>query len=868
MTYRWLADALLDGAEVVTATERLARELRLAHDRVHASSGDLAWHTARVLPWSGWLRNVLDRCAPTPDEPTRLEGAASAVLWEDLLKEEAGDRVLNMPGLVRQVQQSWQRLQDWRVPASAFRAAAENDDQRLFAAVADRYRQRLTRRGWLDAAQLAEQVTVAIRQGRVALPRSLVYAGFDRLSPAVEDVFQALAEAGCEPRPAPVARHRQTLVLATAADGDAELRAAGAWANRRLAEEPGARIAIVRAGLESSATRCSRLVREGITPGWQYADGARSTAVNVSYGRRLAEYPMVAVALLWLKWVQRGIDSREVGWLLRSPFGAAGSQDVRHRLESALRRIPDRAWTPTALQQVLSREHESRGTGGWLARLEHVATLSRDAARLKSPAEWADRIDTLLMNVGWPGDRVLDSAEFQLRNRWRELLNLLSLFEPVRPQLRFPEAFARLAALASDTIFQPQTDEGLVQLLGPLEAAGLEFDAVWVANLEASQWPAAAPPLSLVSRRLQREAGMPDALPADTLEHARRVLDRLAGCAPSVVLSWPLADHDLELSRSPLLDDLAVQDPLAAVDPGWFASAHVNAAVLQEELQDAAPAIVPGERIRGGAHTVQCQFEEPFTAFATGRLGVREMPAFEVGLSAGLRGRILHDALGRLLQDRPSLGELQRWVAVDLEQRLSDAIDGALHEPLLHADAVLQRLLEFERERLQRLLHSFVAGEVERPDFSVENVEDALTLERHGITLDLRVDRIDRLDDGSLLIIDYKSGAARNLLGSDGEPSEWQTVVYACALKERIGGLVLINLDSRAIVYRGTGDIVPWRPLGTDEWQRRLADWSSRVDDALARLAAGDARIDVALPAQRHRALSLLSRAEVLKRAG
>ena len=69
-------------------------------------------------------------------------------------------------------------------------------------------------------------------------------------------------------------------------------------------------------------------------PGWQYGDDGRRAAVDVSYGKRLAEYPMIGVALLWLAWPQRGLESREVGLLLKSPFTGSAHADARHRLHA------------------------------------------------------------------------------------------------------------------------------------------------------------------------------------------------------------------------------------------------------------------------------------------------------------------------------------------------------------------------------------------------------------------------------------------------------------------------------------------------------------------------------------------------------
>jgi hypothetical protein len=358
---------------------------------------------------------------------------------------------------------------------------------------------------------------------------------------------------------------------------------------------------------------------------------------------------------------------------------------------------------------------------------------------------------------------------------------------------------------------------------------------------------------------------MPDAVPADTLDHARRILARIVASATSVVLSWPLADGEAGLMPSPLLEAWGDRAVSRADDPGWFA-ARLCGEPLEEVRHDPVPPVRPGERVRGGAYTVQSQFTEPFSAFALGRLGVRPMPALEVGLSARLRGTVVHQALRALLVEKPSRSHMQSWSDAERERRVHRAIDAALAAPSRHADAVLERLLRLERLRMQRLLQMFIDTELERPDFTVTQVETELVLRREGVSLDLRVDRIDRLDDGTLLVIDYKSGVTRNLLDAAGAPAEWQTVVYAVALDEPVGGLLLINMDSRGIAYRGVGSSVPWSPLAAGEWSGRLAEWSLPVDDAIGCIAAGDARVNLALTTDQSRPLNVLSRAEALKR--
>lgn len=870
--YAWLEAALGEGGEIVTASRRLARDLRQVYGERRLAAGHEAWPTPAIRPWDAWLNALLDEAGDGAGIPQRLATQAAALLWERCLRRAADLDVLDPHGLVRQARRSWQRLADWCVGADELARFAATADERHFAAAATRYRRELARNGWVDAALLPELVAERLSNGGLSVPGRITLAGFDRPTPAVRRIMEALEARGCRVSAAPAAPHAPAPRVRRCADGDAELRAAGAWARERLAAEAAARIAIVYPGLEQDAARAERLVREGFAPGWQAAGDRHADALQVSYGRRLADYPLIARAVLWLRWTAHGLTSREVSLLLRAPFPGHAAIDGCSRLELELRRLPDRRWTAAGLAEAL--RHHYGGEAGddadaWLARADTIAAAGFANAPEQPPAVWASRMHELLEAIGWPGGRRsgrgLDSREFQVVNRWRELLNEFARIEPVRPRLGFTEALARVARAAGEAVFQPESEAGRVQLLGTLEAVGLELDHAWIGNLHALQWPPPSHPLPLVSRALQRRAGMPDATPSDTLGFARRTLSRLVASAPSVVLSWPAAENDVPLAPSPLLAGYGPAQPDGPADPGWHAAVLGAADALESPARDEVPRVQPDERIPGGAYTVQQQVTEPFTAFARGRLGARELDPIAPGLSARTVGQVVHAALQRLLAPRPSSAELAGWLAAERASRIEQAVDAALAPQLAHADAVLRRLVALERTRLKSLLDRFLDAETARRPFTVDRVETDLRFVAHGVALRLRADRIDRLADGSLLVIDYKTGAAASLLDRAGEPVDLQLVVYACALEEAIGGLALVNLGGSRIVYRGTGSSVEWGTLEPGAWAARLDAWRERVDAAIAELADGDVRVDVTRSHDEARPLSLLSRVAELR---
>jgi len=862
--YSWLSHAIAANTDIVTASRRLARDLAGTYDEQQLAAGNKAWLTPRIWFWQDWLARQLTASAEPAAVPGYLDSFASTVLWERCLKRRMPDGLLSLGGIVRQAGQAWQRISDWNISSAELSAAAGNLDEKLFAAAAVEYQQFLDEGNWVDGAGMAALVANLVEQSSCAGPSTLVLAGFDRLNPGVERVVSALREQGTEVvvRPAPA---KATTVKVVDFDQEAaELRAAGAWAREALRKNAQAKVGIVCTGLESHAAEVTRLVREGLAPGWQYGSSHHRAAANVSYGRRLSEYPAVAIALLVLRWTCHGLSSRELSVLLRSRCIASDSLAGRSRLELGLRNYPDREWTAENVLQIFATNDTSAGDQSFIDLVKNVASLSRSGMEKGTPADCVRQIDQLLTSIHWPGEASLNSQEFQLVNRWRELLNEFARVESVAARLDLTEAIQRVAALASDTIWQPETEPGVVQVMGELEAAGMEFDHLWVTGLDASQWPSNSRPSPFISRSLQQTHGMPDATPGDTLQFSKQVLTRLTGAAGHCVLSWSRNKGDSELTASTLLDGVNAKPCSGQTDPGWYAMTITGTGATVTESDDDMLPVGVDERVRGGAYTVQRQFEEPFSAFVFGRLGVRPPEPFSTGLSPGVRGNIIHNALHNLLSAKPARDELAQWSGEERSRRIGSAIDTALAQHTRHADAIISRLIGLERGRLLSMLGHFLDAEARRDQFSVADVEKNMDYERYGVRLGLRIDRIDQLGDGRQLVVDYKTGKPKHFLNKDGDLTDLQLTVYADALGGEIGGMVFINIDSREISYKGAGG--GWAESDQPGWEQKLNAWRAEVHGAMKSLADGDARINLRQSASDGRALNILSRLQEQQR--
>ncbi len=860
--YSWLSDALRDDATVITANRRLARVLGQVYNEQQLAAGRKGWASPAIHSWHDWLTLLLRGASVQGDLPTQINAHQSQVLWERCLLKDLPEAATGIARLVRLSRDAWQRLSDWRVGIREVARTAQTDDQRLFASVAGRYLAILEREGWIDDAGLAAVVLELLEKRDTEAPTRITIAGFERSRPIVDAILSTLTNIGVGVKTAPVPDLAEQVALQSYADGDAELRAAGHWSRQHLERNPGCKLAIVASNLEKEAAKKARLVREGLVPGWQYAPQSHREAVNVSYGRSLSDYPAISIALLLLRWLVRDLTSSEIGQLLRSPLVGDVDTADRCRFELRLRRLPDRRWSPAMLSSILRQGSDNEPSGDWRTFVASLTRMRREIPARLSPADWAIYIDDVLKTVNWPGQTALDSVDFQLVNRWRELLNDFARLELVTQSLDLGMVLRQLELMITETVFQPESQNAVVQLLGPLEASGAEFDAIWISGLSAANWPPAGNPSPLVALRLQREKGMPDAEPSDTIDFAATTLQRLGCAAREVVCSYPERADDAEQTVSNLVEALQPVVTAPQPDPGWHATALASLRVTSV-VDDDVPAIQHEERIAGGAATIQQQMADPISAFIAGRLGVSSLRPQARGLPASVRGSILHDALYRLYAERPSRSTLLSWSERDRADRIQNALRGAFHRHERHVDDVLLQLLQLEHRRMAVLLQRFIDVDTEREDFLVDSVEEEIDFSEAGIRMMLRADRVDVVGAGERIVLDYKSGARKQFLDGSGQPREIQLVAYACAIEQTIAALALVNIDSREIVFDGAG-------LGfgraEENWSDALSQWKADVRRACEQMSRGDVRINAAQSVSDARALNLLSRFTELSR--
>jgi len=846
---------LLDaGATLVTANNRLARHLAVRLAQIRSAFGDSVWETPDILPLGTWLRRAYEGLTENdPDLPRLLTPHAQRLLWERQVRQsQAADRLLRPDAAAALAAEAWTRLCAWNLPLEAVDPGA-GEEARAFLGWARGYLRACDAGRWLDPAFLPATLTEAIVAGTLpARPPALVFAGFEELTPATRKLAEALAAAGCTVRelaPDAMAGKRGRIALQ---DRRGELRAAAAWAADRLNRDPAARLGIAIPDLALRRSQVVQALDALLHP--EAATSPREPAgrvYNLTLGQPLSDHPLVNDALSALRLLIAGLDLTDLSTLLRSPFLGEGDSEYlpRCRLEALLRTWPEQRIQAHRLCSLA--EHGCPA----LARILRAATAALEGGPA-SPAHWAGRFRAALSALGWPGQRAVDSSEHQQTQRLRDLVDDLPTLAGVEPRMDARRALACLADMARHTTFQAESQgRAPIEVMGLLEADGQTFDGLWIVGLSDQQYPPAAEPHPLLPVALQRSHDMPHASAERELDFARRLLARLLGAAPEVILSWPQREEDRELLPTPLILHLPeaafageTLADLEKVDERWLGKGG-----LDSTADHLGVPLRAETAMRGGTRLLLDQAACPFRAYAHHRLHAAGLGDPEPGPSVLVRGNLLHAALEAFWNDVGSHARLLGLGQEALREHIGAAAEQALSTTGRDLRGESRRL---EQRRLQRRLAAWLTIERERLPFTVVATEERREVVIGKLRLDTLADRVDRLADGRLVVIDYKSGNARRDGWFGDRLFEPQLPLYATTLAESpVAAVSFAKLrpdDTRFIGTAADDGLLPAVTALTRDRQRgELADWTAllghwreQLETLAAEVRAGLAPVD------------------------
>jgi len=842
---------------VLNANRRLCHHLHQEFNRYqHSRTKKIFWHTPKILPLNSWLADSWkqhEKCYGT-----LLSDFQEHCCWETIIRNSKNTSFfLSTNATAAMAKEAWSTLTLWNTQPDQLDCV--NEEVSMFVEWAREFQQKKEQNQWLCHSELPTTISQLITNYSLTLPSHILLAGFDEFSPAVD---QLIHEIQAQTK---VTRHsldRQALKLQQIrlADEDDEILTMARWAKKQRKKNPNQRIGCVVPNLTQQRKSINRIFTNVFAPTKNLPGTiTKEVGFDISAGQALNTFPIIQCALNALTSNPGFIAFKELSQLLRSVYINTATDDacLAAKLENKIRNLNQLHIDATKIEEHLAELAHTFPSGTFPARWKAFIEAHSQSSP-HSPSEWSSIFINELGQLGWPGQRQLTSFEYQVVNRFEKVFEEFAETEVFTPTVSRKQALYTLQQLLRQTIFQPENNEENIQILGVLEAAGIEFDALWVMGLNNENWPPPAKPNPFIPIHLQRQKRMPHASANRELEYTQDLQRRLFSSAAEIIVSSPIQEKDKQLSPSRLIQHI----PMITLDelnlPPYETLVEIIFATKQTEIinDNVGPKLERDETFRGGAWILQQQALCPFRAFAAGRLKAEALPEPQLGLTASERGTLVHEALEQIWNALKTQDYLKSCSQAYLKKLIEKIVFRVTH----NYPSKKIEFLKIEKKRITTLLMEWLDFEKERPHFEVSQRESVRFIKLGELSLQLKIDRIDTLADGSKLIIDYKTGIHNNIYDWFGDPPKNIQLPLYCVYGIRDAfGLAYAQVRSGNMVFKGLinydetsnksfSSVLPIAKFtkiqGDMDWETTLTHWKQSLHTLGASFYKGNASVD------------------------
>lgn len=361
-----------------------------------------------------------------------------------------------------------------------------------------------------------------------------------------------------------------------------------------------------------------------------------------------------------------------------------------------------------------------------------ASTLADQLARLR------DGIDALAAESAWSGSAGRDAAT---------LLDDLAAHAADGPATITPEEFVDLLSdhLANIAVRPPAGGHHRIVIRGLIESRLQNADLVVAAGLNEGTWPAEPAPDPWLAPQVRIALGIGAA--ERRIGIAAHDLANVLG-APEVLLtrsqrdaSGPAIESRFLLRLRAMLGEQLIPDPRL---PRLAAAIDAAAGPPQRMRQPAPNPPLAARPNKISVTEVDRLKADPFAFYARAILKLSALDGVDADPGPAWRGSAVHDVFDRWFRE-------DRLAPDKLRPRIDELLGGPGVHPVVRA-LWEPRIVEAADWIARQVAEDAASGR------HIVDTEAKGAVEVCGVTLHGRADRIDRMADGSLAIVDYKNG--------------------------------------------------------------------------------------------------------------
>ncbi len=808
------------------------------------ANANQAFHLGAIKPWSQMTVLSLSEAIKglwQNSKITLLHAAEQNFIWQQCIESYNTHGQFSAESLAKIVDEAWWLMKHWQISWHDLQQSQDPNTQ-WFCLLAEAFANYCKLHQCLSEAELLTRVTAlvdtnpeqAIQLLTDKNPEKIIFYGFLSFTPLQKKFIQALKKSTC---PIEQLLHdqpdsNQAVSLHIFEQAEDELDAAIHWLSKEYIKNPKKRIALIIPEL----AQCRDVIESRMV-----AENLPESSWYIFSPPPLLQHGMVQTALALLQLgMAKDIEINQIISLLRSPyFGQMPEEKIdRAKLADQLRALKITTLSWDVIMSIAAT---------WPKLQSQLFVLQKKKAQKKqSLIEWINAWKITFQQLGFPNEEILIATEIQLYQRFNLLLDEAAVLLPWENKLSFSQAINFIMELCKKTywdpvVFRAQDLLKTIVITNAIDALGLNFTQAWLMSATQNNLPFKLTTNAVLDKKIQYKYGI---LAVNFKEQDQLTL----ACYQQLkknnkIFRVSYAKEDQGKIKSPALFCATLE-----VVPYQF---EQNVPVkLSYDKRIAALTTWSGEALPGGSSALKSQRLCSMQAFAKYRLNLAALAEPVLGLTAIERGIIVHRALQLVWQKLQAQINLLGLEQAQLQQLVARVLKISLRIiPWLRRRLLPKALLDLELGYLTQVLMDWLALEATRPAFKIFALEQEIHAVFAGHTWRLRVDRIDQLDDGRLLLIDYKTGSTSVSRWKSEELTEPQLPLYLVAHAAPIDAITFAEVSSKQLRMIGLSKAeMNLGKLGVlaahENWDELKSDWQKVLEQVTHDFVISDAKLD------------------------
>ena len=764
---------------VLTANNRLARWLMLDYD--DRQKQKKVWETSKILPLSAWLKQVWLDTWPEKHLFSRLQ---SESLWEKIINSDSNSTKLSLlhrKAAAYQAYQAYTLVHEYRLPRHKF-DYQETLETISFYKWMQIYQNQLLQWNALDAVEIIDQISELIDAEKIELPNTITFEGFEKKSPQLQRLLEAMERKSVKTKidiserlnfsdKTSLTKENTHTSVQKFDDKIQEAITCARWI--RKLSQPGKRFGVIVPELENYRSLLQREFAAELSPASIFPENKSELPFNISQGSPLNQTTPINLIFQILETTSCDIPAEIFYSIVRTTIFHS-DKSAALIMEQTLRNKRLVTINLNKIETEFNFENSSELFKFIVAWKNWVLIKQFDL-----PSHWSTKIYLLLQEMNWPekNEEKITQKENQVFESWKNCLDQLASLNHITGRVHRLTAVNKLFSIAQNFLFPEKNRDHLIQVIQLSECPGMKFDYTWIMGCHSEALPPSPEPNSLIPSVFRKKFNLPRSNAKWELENSEQHLAAVLNSSKDIVFSYPSQEKNNTQEPSPLIKHFPHENSLV-LPSARYKDQICNAAKPKRFEEIPLLPFTENEKYRfkegkksGGASLLKNQSDCPFRAFVRYRLHAHKSEIPDTDFDPLVRGNLIHlilELFWKKTQTRDQLEKLYESNQLEIEVKICvEEATNVICRSLLDQP----EFLKMEKKRNQSLaLEWLINFELVRNDFTVLKPEKSETAKINGLTLNLKIDRIDEISDKKYALIDYKSGEAK--------PSDW--------LKERI----------------------------------------------------------------------------------